>query len=412
MRIPILGAILLIIITITVNLYIISDIKKYCVSRYKGFIKTGYDILATVFLGWVIVVIILPKRSADESILALMWMLFGILTVLMSQIIYVLASITGRVIVHLRKRGQNRGIIIGIILAVLTFIIMWWGALFTRYDIEVQNLEISSKKLPQSFDGFKIVQFSDAHVGTWGNDTTFISNLVDSINNLKPDVIVFTGDVVNRRSSEFDPFKNVFKRLSAPHGVYAILGNHDYAGYVNWEHKGDANKDVARLVSEMSSIGWKVLANKSDFIHIGNDSIVITGVENWGEPPFNRLGNLIKSYPNSKDHDKRHGLNDNHFKVLLTHNPAHWSKVAVNISNYDLTLSGHTHAMQLLVKVGNWKWSPAVFRYKTWGGLYNSKAKDGTPMNLYVNIGAGEVGFPARLLGAKPEITNITLKSE
>lgn len=410
MRISIISALLLIVFAVCTDLYILSDIRRYCVAKFKQSAIRGYWITSVILWATILVILILPKRSPDDSILGLMWGLFAVLSIYFPKFLYVVCSLIGKLICRIGNLQKNRGITVGAILGVFLFLMMWWGALVTRRQIDVTNVDIVSNRLPESFDGFKIVQFSDAHVGTWGNDTTFISALVDSINAQKPDMIVFTGDVVNRRSSEFDPFKPVFARLKAPHGVYAILGNHDYAGYIDWPHPGDDNKDVARLVSEMSSIGWKVMNNKSEFISNGKDSIALIGVENWGEPPFKKLGDIVKSYPLAGD--TVHSLNDKNFKVLLTHNPMHWSQVATKISNIDLTLSGHTHAMQAEVKLGDWKWSPSVFRYDTWGGLYTHKSASGSPMHLYVNIGNGEVGFPARLMSAKPEITNLTLRSE
>lgn len=409
MRIPILTAILLVIFSIGADYCIFSDIRRYCHKSSKRLWSILYGVSSVSLWVFVTVVLCLPRRSEDSSILPVMWMLFAYLSVYIPKIIYIICSAIGRLVCAIRKKGKNRGIIIGSLLALSFFGIMWWGVLSTRYDIEINNIELTSDKLPKSFDGMKIVQFSDIHVGTWGNDTTFISSLVDSINAQNADVILFTGDAVNRKSSEFDPFKKVLSRLHAPFGVYAILGNHDYGGYVTWKNPGDANKDCARLVEQMGGAGWRVLANKTAFLNNGKDSIVLIGVENWGEPPFNQLGDLGKSYPDSPDH--LHGLNDGMYKILMTHNPEHWSQVATQISNIDLSLAGHTHAMQMMAKSGDWKWSPSQYRYALWAGLYSEKAKDGNPMHLYVNIGAGEVGFPARLGAARPEITKITLRS-
>lgn len=355
-----------------------------------------------------LIALCMPRRSEDSGILNIMWMLYSFLSLYMPKFVYCIFSFIGRLCNRNRKQKRNFGAIIGVIIGIVAFVLMWWGVISTRYDIVVNNVTIEAEKLPKSFDGFKVVQFSDAHVGTWGNDTTFVSALVDSINAQNGDLVLFTGDIVNRRSSELEPFINAFKRLKAKQGVYAILGNHDYAGYVDWRNPADANKDVERLCDIIENrIGWTLLKNQTAFIKSGNDSIVLIGVENWGEPPFGQLGDLGKSYPNSADN--LHGLNDGMFKILLTHNPEHWVQVATKISNVDLTLSGHTHAMQCMFELGDWKWSPCCLKYKTWGGLYSDSANDGNIMNIYVNIGCGEVGFPARIGAAKPEVTNFTL---
>lgn len=286
---------------------------------------------------------------------------------------------------------------------------MWVGALDTREQIRINTVNLTYKKLPKSFNGLKIVHFSDMHLGTWGNDTAFVSKLVNEINAQKPDLILFTGDFVNRRTDEMLPFVSILKRLKSKYGTFSVLGNHDYGSYVKWNTEADYNANLALMDSLNSAMDWKLLKNKSLYINNGTDSIVIIGVENWGEPPFNQVGDLIGSYPS--DDKKGKGLNDNAFKILLTHNPEHWRQIVTQQSNIDLSLSGHTHAMQTMLKIGNWQWSPAAWRYKDWGGLYKHTSKDGNPMNMYVNIGVGEVGFPARIGAAKPEITVINLSS-
>lgn len=399
--------VILIIVSVLADLYILKDIRQYCKSDKKNIFSWIYLSISIVFWALIIVAVSLPRTNATESILPAMWMIYIFVSVYIPKFLYIICSAIGRII-FLKRTKRNFGILPGIVIAVIIFIIMWIGVFYTRHDIVINRVEIKSSKLPESFNGFKIIQFSDTHVGTWGNDTSFVSKLVNEINSQKPDLILFTGDMVNRESSEAIPFKKIFSRLKATHGVYAIFGNHDYAGYVKWPDPADANKDCAKLGKIIQDdMGWKMLNNRSTFITNGNDSIVLIGVENWGEPPFNQLGDLGKSYPESPD--KLHGLNDNMFKILMTHNPMHWKQVATDISNIDLTLSGHTHAMQMMIKIGDFKWSPSSLKYKEWGGLYHDIAKDGTPMNLYVNIGAGMVGMPARLLDAKPEITVFTL---
>ena len=355
----------------------------------------SHFLLMTICLAIMAAVLILPKRSQDHSLQAPMWLLYTFMSIYIPKILYIIVSFVGagisRIIALCRRVSHSSyryPVVIALVTALFTFGVMWWGIISTRHDIVVNHVTINSPKMPKSFEGFRILQFSDAHVGTWGNDTTFVSHLVDEINAQDVDLILFTGDIVNRCSKELDPFLPVFARLHAPHGVYAVLGNHDYGGYMDWEHPGDANKDVDRLKKMMKSINWTVMCNTTEFVKVDNDSIVLIGVENWGEPPFKQLGDLGKSYPD--DPKNFRGLNDDMFKILLTHNPMHWSSVAVDISNIDLSLAGHTHAMQMMLKVGSWQWSPSKFRYEQWAGLYETKAKDGTNMSLYVNIGCGE----------------------
>lgn len=407
MRVPFLAALIGFVSVILLDLYIFFDIRSYTRRRrHRKIALAVYAVFSLLCWALLAVALFLPKRSAEVSILPQMWMVFILLSIYIPKLIYVIFSAIGRLV----SRGRSRlGAAIGWPVATLVFVIMWWGVLFTRHDIHTNDVEIVSDRLPAAFDGYKVLQFSDAHVGTWGNDTVFISRLVDSINSKNADLILFTGDIVNRCSAELDPFVPVLRRLRAKDGVMAIWGNHDYDGYMDWNEPGDALKDLHRRDSLVTQeLGWTVLANSRRFIKAGSDSIAVIGVENWGEPPFTTLGDLTRAYPVDS---VNHGPNDSMFKILMSHNPAHWEKVVKYVSNIDLTLSGHTHAMQMMLKLGDWRWSPSKYRYPLWGGLYTETASDGTPMRLYVNIGVGEVGFPARVGAAYPELTLFTLKS-
>ena len=419
MRLPFFFVILLFVVAILIDLYILRDINRFISLRNRKRWKIGYFISMIIGYGLLVAVMCMPVRDESSDILPVMWLLYSFLTIYISKIVYALISLITRLCSfisrgRIRERRYERdikkgnvGVKIGMILAFCTFFLLWWGVFFTRREIQVNQVTITSAKLPAAFNGYKIVQFSDAHVGTWGNDTTFISKLVDRINGLKPDMIVFTGDIVNRRTDELQPFLKVLSRLKAKDGVYSVLGNHDYGDYIDWNNEEDHKKNNELLARWEKEMGWRLLNNERAFVTKGNDSIVLIGVENWGEPPFPEYGRLTEAYPSHRD--STYNLNDSRFKILLTHNPEHWSREVLNISNIDLSLSGHTHAMQMMISIGNWKWSPSVFKYSRWGGLYKEKSKSGEPMSLYVNIGSGEVGMPSRIGSAYPEITEIIL---
>jgi len=391
MRLPILPLLIFLILNLLVDLYIWRRLKT-----------TGHTIPARAY-GWSIIAMILyagfiiaaPKRGGDNDLLlAVMWLLFGYLSIYVPKYLITIFSLLGS-IPKIFKRSRIKGMTTaGIIAGCLVFAAMWWGALVNRFNIDVKNVSVDIPELPTAFNGFKIAQISDLHVGTFGTDTTFVSRLVDKVNSLNPDLIVFTGDIVNRTTTELPPFLKPLSRLSAPAGVISILGNHDYGDYHSWpsaEARDENNELLAKL---QRSIGWKLLKDSHAIIHAGGDSIAVIGVENVGDKPFPVYGSIDRAYPDTSDST---------VKLLLSHNPAHWvDEIADNPRhNIALTLAGHTHAMQIEI-LGL---SPAIFRYKTWGGLYSD---NDSIHKLYVNIGAGTVGFPARI-GATPEITLVTL---
>jgi predicted MPP superfamily phosphohydrolase len=284
-------------------------------------------------------------------------------------------------------------------MATIVFGSIIWGAAINRFQLQVNNVDIEISDLPDSFNGYRIAQISDLHVGTFGNDTTFVSKMVDRINALDCNLVVFTGDIVNQHTQELRPFVKTLRRITPPDGVISILGNHDYGDYYKWASDTDKEVNMQALLDKQIDMGWELLTNNSTtiFSDVPSDSIVIIGVENWGDPPFSQLGDLRAAYPN---------LSDSATKILLTHNPMHWkSEVENNDScNIHLTLSGHTHAMQVNIA----GISPAAIRYpKCWAGRHVSA--DGK-RTLYVNTGIGTVGLPMRI-GATPEITVFTLKN-
>lgn len=344
-----------------------------------------------------IVGVSMPRRSGDDgSLLFIMWVLFGYMTFIMPKLVFVVVDAVALLPVLWHGRRWRWLSLTGGVIAIVAFLAMWWGALVNRFRVDVREVDFEFPHLPAAFDGFKIVQISDLHVGTYGDDDRFVRKLVGVINGLHPDAVMFTGDIVNRHSSELIPFVDALSGIEAPYGVFSILGNHDYGDYADWPSEADKAADVAALCAMQESMGWKLLLNQTEFMHSGRDSIAVIGVENIGDPPFRIYGSLHKAYL---------AVGDSVSKILLSHNPAHWTD---SIAGHDdvniaLTLSGHTHAMQIEVA----GLSPAAMRYATWGGMYGDEAGRHA---LYVNIGAGTVGMPMRL-GATPEITLITLKA-
>lgn len=390
-----LAMIIVFIVNIAADAYIYCKLKN----KFRSKLPSRLHLILTVLLYlYFIIIIALPKKSVDNaSLVAIMWMLYGYLSIYVPKYVYVIISLIGFVPRLWKKPPAKWFDVAGVVAALVVFAAMWWGALVTRTEYKVVNVDIEFSDLPESFDGYRIVQFSDIHVGSYGGDTTFVSKITDAINKQNADAIFFTGDIVNRQTDELLPYTDILKRIKARDGVYSILGNHDYGDYKDWssqEAKDKNNADMIRIQKEMN---WKMLNNDHTVLRNGKDSIVLIGVENIGEPPFKRYGDLSKAYGS---------LNDSTFKIILSHNPSHWEEEILPMTNIALTLSGHTHAMQMLLNIAGYKVSPSALRYKEWGGLYD---KDGR--KIYVNTGLGVVAIPMRI-GATPEITQITLKKK
>lgn len=257
--------------------------------------------------------------------------------------------------------------------------------------LELKHITFTSPDLPPYFDGYRLVQITDFHLGSFPPGNDFVQKVVDATNNEEPDMILFTGDLVNNQASEVEPYLDTLGQLHASDGIYSIWGNHDYCEYGNNHSIGALKRNRRMLYGYQESLGWHQLMNEHHVVSHGMASIAVIGVENPGQPPFTNRSNLKKAMK---------GLNPDMFKILLSHDPHHWRREVVG-KKIQLTLAGHTHAGQL--KIGNW--TPARMAFKEWGGAY----RIGEQM-LYVSSGIGG-SFPFRL-GAWPELTVITLKRD
>lgn len=394
MRFPLLPILIILIFNLLIDFYLWRRLKK---SSYNILWRKLHVVLASICNIALVVVICVPKRSGDNADLSsIMWTIYAWFSIYIPKLLFVFFDLLASVPLILHRKRLKILDLAGIVIAAAVFIIMWWGALINRYNIDVNRVDVEIEGLPAAFDGYTIAQISDLHVGTYGYDTTYVAEVADVVNSLSPNMIAFTGDIVNRISSELEPFVGTLSQLKAPDGVYSILGNHDYGDYYNWPSDAQKQANLEHLCNLQKQMGWKMLNNAYDIVRRSNDSIAIIGVENVGDPPFHTYGDLDAAYP---------ALDDPTTKILLSHNPAHWDNDIQDApdKNIALTLSGHTHAMQMCV----FGWSPAAFRYPTWSGLY----KDNDKHRLYVNIGIGEVAIPSRI-GATPEITLITLRAK
>lgn len=285
--------------------------------------------------------------------------------------------------------------IVGLLSGVLPFLVIAYGIFRTVYRFKVHHVTISSQKVPPNFHNFKIVQISDLHLGNFMYRFKILKRAVKLINDLEPDLIVFTGDLVNNYAWELRGWQRVFRNLSATSGKFAILGNHDYGDYSQWKSPEDKKANLVAIKQFYEDIGFQLLLNSTVYVSKNNDEIAIIGVENWGKPPFKQYGDLNKAMKNMRSVP---------FKILLSHDPSHWPEEVIQDTDIDLTLSGHTHGMQAGIQFKTRQWSPIKYKYEHWAGLYKKGEQ-----YLYVNRGLGWLGFPGRL-GMRPEITKLHLQ--
>lgn len=389
MRLPLAFAIVALVVNLAVDFYIYRRLRGH---RRLQVLHAGLTALLT--LQWVCVICVPKKMGDDLFLLRIMWAVYSYWTVYLPKYVWLLFDALGALPCLWRRRRVRGLSATGAVAGLAVFGAMWWGALGERFRIDVREVEVEIDGLPASMRGLRIVQVSDWHVGSYGTNPAYVQKCVDRINSLHPDAVVFTGDLVNRHSVELVPFADVLAGLHAPMGVYSVMGNHDYGDYYRWPSEAAHRADADTLRAMQRRMGWTVLDNATVMLRRGSDSLALIGVENIGEPPFTTRGDLLRAYATPADSVA---------KILLSHNPVHWTDSIADRPdmNIGLTLSGHTHAMQM--RVGGF--SPAVWRYPTWGGLY----RDSLGRNLYVNTGLGTVGVPMRI-GATPELTVLTLR--
>ncbi len=285
---------------------------------------------------------------------------------------------------------------LGLLAAAVPFSAFIYGMVKGAYDYQVKRVTLRLPNLPQAFDGYKLLQISDLHTGSF-TSTGPLKEAVQLINKQEADLVFFTGDLVNNVATEVHEHMDTLKEIKAKAGVFSVLGNHDYGDYVTWPSPEAKSENLRNLIENHGKMGWQILMNEHRIIEKDGEKIAVLGVENWGNRiGFPKYGRLEQAYA---------GTEDSPFKVLLSHDPSHWDgEINPKYNDIDLTLAGHTHGMQFGVNIPGWKWSPVQYVYKQWSGLYKNGRQ-----HLYVNTGLGFLGYPGRV-GFLPEITVFELK--
>lgn len=279
--------------------------------------------------------------------------------------------------------------------AAIPFTAMAYGIISGAHDYRVRRKTIYLPNLPKAFDGIRIGQVSDIHAGSFFNKTA-VKGGVDMMLAEKPDMLFFTGDLVNNEAAEVEEYIDVFGKLKAPLGVFSVTGNHDYGDYKRWPSQQAKARNLKEFFEAHRLMNFNLLLNEHRMVEVSGERLAVIGIENWGAGGFSKYGKLDKAYSGSEDAP---------VKLLLSHDPSHWdAQVRPLYPDIDIAFAGHTHGFQFGVEIGEVKWSPSQYVYKQWAGLYQEGSQ-----YLYVNRGFGYLGYPGRI-GMPPEITLIELK--
>lgn len=372
-----------------------------------------YSIPSIFIVLFVVYLAIIPAATGPAVYVQFQWLLTSYLLIYLPKFFYVVGyRLTHRVVKVKAKftpegkfKTMNDGRYpkitrkkflsqIGIMMASAPFVSLLFGVMKGRFNFSTKYTKLTFPNLPDAFDGLKIVQISDIHLGSLNSNYKEMETAVEIINAEKPDVICFTGDLVNNFYEETLGWERVFGKLKAPLGKFSIMGNHDYGDYSHWNSVAEKEVNLKGIIDAHERLGFQILNNASTVIERNGDQLAVVGVENWGHPPFPQYGDLAKAGK---------GVEEVPFKLLLSHDPDHWDAEVVGKTDYDLMLAGHTHGMQFGIEYKNFQWSPAKYKFKQWSGLYKRENQF-----LYVNRGLGFLGMPARV-GMPPEITVIEL---
>ncbi len=396
MRLYTFAFIILLLTVILPDLFFYLKLKKH---RAKLLVHL-FNFLPTIFFISLFSIMKFADSQSFQpsSFQFFMWMNFIFMIIYLPKLVYIIFHFLNFLINLFLKEKIYLIRYAGVLTGMFLVLLFAHGAFVNPKNIEVRHAEIAVSGLPPAFDGYKIVQISDIHLGSWGKSYSYIEPAIQKINEQEADILVFTGDIVNNFSQEMDGWDTYFLQMRARDGKYAILGNHDYGDYSQWEKEEDKDANLAAIQQHISNFGFKLLTN--EFVKLQKDSasIELLGVGNWGKPPFPKYGNLNQALANTDSAT---------LKILLSHDPSHWKGEVLGHNNIFLTLSGHTHAAQMAFNMYGKLRSPSAWIYDEWDGLYQEGEQ-----YLFVNRGLGFIGIPVRMGVARPEVTVITLRTK
>ena len=358
--------------------------------KYK-WLKTAYWAVTLLFIASAFLYQLLIPRLSGPELYRTISLIIGVVVTLYFP--KAVCAIAKTVLLPLSAAGFRRPVnIFSAFLFTILFALCLFGFTAGRYSYKINRSDVSFANLPDDLRGLRIAHISDLHLGSVSPDYKGYERLVEKVNAEKPDLILFSGDIVNNFAEEIEPFIPVLQKFKARYGVYGVTGNHDYGSYVRWKSPDAKAANFRRLIENEEAAGIRLLMNENVKIKIGRDTLMLAGVENWGKPPFPQYGDIDAALKGR----------DSLFTVLLSHDPSHWRAQVLGY-NVPLTLSGHTHAMQAGISLFGFKWSPSKYIYPEYDGLY----REGECC-LNVSRGAGYIGLPGRI-GLRPAIDILTL---
>ena len=325
----------------------------------------------------------------------LMWLILAFISIYIPKIIYAFFHFFNFSVKKILVKETNLFRYVGLVMGTLALFLILYGGFFTPSNFKLRKVVIEIAELPAAFNGYRIIQFSDFHIGNWDQNYAIMAPISKLMNDQNPDMIVFTGDMVNNFANEANGWEPYFKQLKSKHGNYAIMGNHDYGNYAVWKSQKERDENLRKTKQAIRNLGFRLLLNENISLKRGSAQMVLIGVEDWGMAPPLKYGDLKKAM---------RGTEKIPMKILLSHDPSHWDAQVVGRERIPLTLSGHTHGGQLGYRFENSHHSPSSFVFEQWDGLYQKEKQF-----LYVNTGLGFVGMRLRI-GIPPEITLIELR--
>lgn len=396
MRLYTIALIFLLLTVVLPDLFFFLKLKKHKVNKWIQVL----NLLPTVFFVGAFLTLKFSGRSFNDPDMLhiFIWINFAFMVIYIPKLVYVIFHFLNYLLNLMLKEKIYLLRYAGALVAMFVVLLMAHGAMVNPMTVQLREVVLEIDELPEAFDGYRIVQISDTHLGSWGGNARYLKPAIDQVNKLDADILVFTGDIVNNYAEELDGWQEHFLQMRAKEGKYAIMGNHDYGDYSDW--KDDAAKEANLLAIEqgIADFGFRLLLNEKVDLIRDSSVIELLGVENWGKPPFPKYGNLSETLEE---------CDSSRLKILLSHDPSHWRAEVLEHEQIFLMLAGHTHAAQIAFNMYGKLRSPSSWVYDEWDGLY----EEGKQF-LFINRGLGFTGIPVRIGAARPEVTLIILKKK